>query len=204
MYVALANDPNRAAQSFAEAGWIRGSDGLLTNSQGRHLEIVLSGTRERWAAAAVDMWKRAGVDAGLHVTTAAESRDREYQQAYPAADFGGSSNGDRIFQRLDPNNVPTERNGFNGNNRGHYLNPRLSTLIDQYRSSIAEADRGNLMRQITELVGDELPLLNMSYIPIFGTVRREVRALQDLSGGNSGIGSYFGSYTRNAHLWERD
>jgi peptide/nickel transport system substrate-binding protein len=203
MYAAMANDPPRAAQAFANAGWVRGSDGFLANAQGRRLEANIRSTRENWGAAAVDMWRRAGVDATLHVTTNAEAQNREYQQSYSAVDFGGSGTGDRIFNRFNIPDIPSERTGYAGNNRGHYANPQLTALIDQYRSSLREAERGQIVRQIAELVGEDLPLLNLTYIPIFATVRKEVRALEDLSGGNTGIGAYFGSYTRTSHLWDR-
>src|SRR5581483_1515988 len=54
MFRDMANDPTKAAQSFADAGWTRGSDGILTNDQGQRLQIQLQGTRENWASAAVD------------------------------------------------------------------------------------------------------------------------------------------------------
>ena len=202
MYASMANDPTKAAEMFADAGWTRGPDGILVDAQGRPLEIGLQGTREAWASAAADMWKRAGVDMNLHIVTAAEARDREFQQAFPSADFGGSGAGDRIFQRIDPYGVPSKANGFAGQNRGHWSNPQMAPLVDRYRGALAEADQGSAMHDIAQLVGDDLPLLNLSYIPVFGTVRTEVHALDDMAGAQTGIGSPFGSYSRNAYLWE--
>ena len=41
------------------------------------------------------------------------------------------------------------------------------------------------------------------YNPVFATVRTGVHALDDFGGGYVG-GGYYGSYTRSAHLWDRE
>jgi ABC-type transport system substrate-binding protein len=98
--------------------------------------------------------------------------------------------------------MATASNNYGGNNRGHYNNPRVNDLIGRYRSSLREADRGPLMREIADLVGEDQPLIQTNFNPVFGTVRKGVQALSDLSGGYQS-GGQFGAFSRTAYLWDK-
>lgn len=202
VYATRANDLQRAMQLFAEVGWTRGPDGFLTNIAGRRLPLEVRSTREALATAAANMWRQSGVDSSVLIPPPARRQDAEYAQTYPGVDLAGSGEGDRIISRIDGTKIPTARTRYVGTNRGHYDDPRVTGLIDRYRSSLQEVERGHLMRQIADIVGEELPILLGFYNPVFATVARDVRALEDIRGGHVGAG-YFGAYTRTAHLWEK-
>jgi peptide/nickel transport system substrate-binding protein len=203
IYADRAGNPTRAIQLFGEAGWTRGSDGLLVNGEGRRLPLEVRANRELLGAALASGWRQVGVDTSMVVPSPAQSLDLEWAQAFPGIQSGAQAVGDQVLNVLYGPTQATARNNFGGNNRGHYDNPQMNDLIDRFRSSLRETDRGQLMRQIGELVGEDQPIIQTNFNPIFGTVRKGVRALDDFSGGYIS-GGQFGAYSRAAHLWDRD
>jgi ABC-type transport system substrate-binding protein len=200
-----ANDPPRALHSFAQFGWTRGVDGLLTNPAGSHLEVEVrtNSVSGPVATALVDMWKRIGVDSKLYIVPQALQQDREFAQAFPGTNLTAGGQGDRILPRFDGNASSTARNGFSGNNRAHYNNPRATELVSQFSLAIGEAEQGRILKEIADIAVEDLPLLPIYHYPVYATVGRGVRALDDLDGGHTGGGGYYGGYVRTAYLWER-
>lgn len=201
-YATLAGDPSRAVRAFAEAGWNRGADGFLVNVEGRRLPAEILSEREDVISAASSMWRQVGVESTIRVTPPARSQDREYVQAFPAVDLTGVGDGDKVLSRVHAAFAPTARNGYAGNNRGHYDNPRMNDLIDRYRSTLVEAERGRLIRQIADMIAEETPIMLTYFNPVFATVHGSVHALDDFGGGYVSAG-YFGAYTRTSYLWEK-
>jgi ABC-type transport system substrate-binding protein len=201
-YAQSANNPARAAQAFTEAGWARGADGLLANGEGRRLTVEIRSSRENVAAAMASMWKEVGVDASFEIPPPALASNREYAQAFSGVELTGAGDGDRILNRVYGPNSSNALNNFAGSNRGHYNNVELNQLIDRYRSSLREAERGQAIRETANLIGVDLPVMVVYYNPIFATVARGVQALDDFAGGHTGAPP-FGPLVRNAHLWER-
>lgn len=78
----------------------------------------------------------------------------------------------------------------------------MEPLLARYRRSLTQTEQGEAIRGIAGLVADELPVLPVyfaiSRIPVSG----KVLAMQDYAGGAQGADMY-GSYFRNAHLWDR-
>jgi peptide/nickel transport system substrate-binding protein len=203
LYADRAGNPTRAMQLFAEAGWTRGADRLLANAEGRRLGLEVRAHREVLGAALASGWRQAGVDTTMMVPSQAQSLDLEWAQAFPGIQSGAQAVGDQVLNVLYGPTQATARNNFGGNNRGHYDNPRMNDLIDRFRASLRETDRGTLMRQIAEQVADDQPIIQTNFNPIFGTVKKGVRALDDFSGGYIS-GGQFGAYSRTAYLWDRD
>jgi len=199
-----AGDSRRAAQEFAAAGLTPGPDGVLANAEGQRFPMEIFGgpPRQKLMTAAADMWKRAGVNSSILVQPPAREGDREYGQSYSGAEMTGSGDSDRTLNRFLPPS-PTVANGYAGANRGHYENAVFNDLTDRYRSATREADQGALLRQISEFLEQEAPVLILYYNPVFATVRTGVKALDDYAGGYVG-GGYYGSYTRTSHLWDKE
>lgn len=204
LYADRANDPNRAAREFSGAGWSRGPDGLLINSAGAHFSLEVRTTQQPVGTAAASMWKSAGVDVNLVVVPPALRQDLKYGQEHPGILMTGGGQGDGIFPQFDGAVMPTASNGYAGVNRGHYNNPALSDLIPRYRATLRADERGQITRQIADLVAEDLPVLPTYFFPVYATVSSQVHALDDLDGGYTGGGGYLGGYARTAHLWQKD
>ncbi len=197
-------DPNRSITTFEEAGWRRGADGFLTNQAGARLHIDNRTTmgNERKLSVIADMWRKVGVEPEEVVIPAARTRDREYRQAFPAAEVTARGNEDTVFTRLECAAAPTAHNAYSGNNRGHWCNAEYDRLIALYRATLREQERGPLARQAQDLVLDEIPLSLLNYEVSVVLARKGVTAFQDDFAGGADSGRAYGTYSRNAHEWD--
>ena len=86
-------------------------------------------------------------------------------------------------------------------NRGGFEDPRAQQLVDAYRRSISGAEQLRTIKALSDFVAGELPLLILYYTPRHLGVRTGLRALEDVAGGAE-ASLFYGTFTRNAHLWE--
>jgi peptide/nickel transport system substrate-binding protein len=197
-------DINRAVAAFEQAGWRRVGDGVLANAAGERLTVQVraTGDGENRASIIADMWKRVGVDPAVLIVPTARVRDREYRQAFPGGEITARGSQDAILTRLECAEQPTPQNRFSGNNRGHWCNQDYERLVAQYRTALREEQRGEVFRQIQELVVQELPIMLLNYQISVVFARRGVTAFQDDFAGGSEAGRIYGTYSRNAHEWD--
>jgi len=199
----FAYDPARATSLLRDLGWSRGADGSLVGSDGQRFSVRLWTTEggDREIAIIADYFRQVGVGvAEQHVIPGARVRDREYRSNYPVFETSAAGYGDSILNRVDSRQSAVPPN-YSGTNRGHYINPRMDPLIDQYRQSITVADREQAIRAISDLMAEELPLLLLYFNPTTPAVRKGIKALDDFKGGAEGAQLY-GTFTRNVHEWD--
>jgi len=132
------------------------------------------------------------------VMAAAQTRDNEFRASYPGWETT-ANNGDSNLNRLQ--GPPATRENLWTGNRGGYEDLRAQRLLDAYYSSIRETDLFQATRALTEFVAAELPIMPLLYTTNHVGVRKGVKAMDDVAGG-AGAGAAYGTYTRNAHLWE--
>ncbi len=126
-------------------------------------------------------------------------RDREVRAQFPGWEATGAGSGHAILDVIQaPPAGPGNR--WVGNRPG-YDDPRAQRLIDTLRSSVKERDQVEAMRAVGEFVAGELPLLMLFHLADYLAVRQGVKALDDLAGGQ-GANPLYGSYSRNAYLWD--
>jgi len=197
-------DLNRASAILDSAGWRRGADGVLGNATGErmHLEVRATADAEKRAPIIADMWKRVGVDPEIVIVPAPLVRDREYRQQFPGGEITARGSQDAILTRLECSEQPTQGNRFSGNNRGHWCNDDYERLVEGYRSNLREDGRGQSIKQIQDLVLEELPILLLNYQTSSVFARKGVTAFQDDFAGGSEAGRIYGTYSRNAHEWD--
>jgi peptide/nickel transport system substrate-binding protein len=197
-------DPQRAAAMLNADGWRPGPDGVLTHPTLGRLRIDNRTTQgnERKMSIVSDSWRKVGADVTELVMTGAAVRDREYRQAYPGVEVTARGNEDIVLTRVECAAIPTAANRYSGNNRGHWCNPELDRLASQYRAELREQARGPLIKQIQDILLDELPIGLLNYEVSVVLARKGVTAFADdfKGGGDSGRG--FGTYSRNAHEWD--
>ncbi|MBM2812120.1 MAG: hypothetical protein HW416_2879, partial [Chloroflexi bacterium] len=195
-------DLGRSAATFEEAGWRRGADDMLANARGERLRLDLRTPVDETAPIVADMWKKVGVESNIEVIPRTLIRDRQYRQAFRGAEITARGSEDVILTRLDCSASPTPQNRFSGNNRGHWCNAEFDRLAAAYRTGLREPDRGQAMRQIQEVVLDDLPIVLLNY-PVASVFARKATTAfaDDFSGGAEG-GRAYGSFTRNAHEWD--
>ncbi len=196
-------DPGRSRVILQEVGWTPGPDGIMrNNSDGRRFQNTLStvASGRLWEVAAYsDAWRRIGIDAQEQQVPAAQSRNLEYRAQFPSWEVTSAGQGDSMFSRLE-GPAASAANRWSGN-RGGYEDPAAQRLLSAYYASISEREQFRAMRDIADFIATDLPLLITYYNTDHIGVRAGVRALDDVSGGQHSSRPY-GTYTRNAHLWD--
>ena len=201
---AFTYDPARATTLLAQAGWTMGSDRLLTHaSDGRRFTTVVWSTQESEAVILADMWKQLGLDTSVYVVPRARQSDRQFWQSYPNVEVSSRGYGDDFLERFDCGYAPSPANSWAGDNRGHYCNRNgMEPLLAQYRRSLTLSEQGDAIRRISELAAQDLPVFQTYFMITRIAVAKGITAMQDFAGGMQGAGLY-GSFYRNAHLWDR-
>lgn len=193
-------DPTRAKAILTQVGWSPAGDGMLVGLGGAPLTVAIWTGLDREMAVVADYWKQIGVGSELSPIPQARSRDREFRQSYPGVELSAAGYGDAILIRMDSRDSPTPPN-FSGTNRGHYANPRMDQLIDQYRQSVNERDQAQAIKAISDFVVEELPVMLLYYNASGPAARKGIKAFDDVRGGVEATQLY-GTYSRNAHEWD--
>ena len=198
------NDPQQALRLLADQGWTRTGDGPLTSvADGRAFKVETWTTADNENEAAIlrDMWKQIGVEAPITIIPQAQVDNRELRQAYTGVEISARGYGDNILTRAEcsTGSAPPR---YSGSNRGHYCNPQMDDLLERYRSSITRADQSRWIGEIARFHAQELPMMQLYFNLSNPTVIRGLNALAEDFQGGIQPGGYYGSYFRNAHLWE--
>jgi peptide/nickel transport system substrate-binding protein len=159
-------DPNRAQQLLNQAGWTRGSDGILVHQpSGERMELELwSNSRqgERPAVVLAEDWKAAGASVQINPIPVARADDREYLSKYPAA----------LLARLPIRSVPgkadsrlisSAENRWTGSNRSGYTNQRADAILDQLASTIDRRVQIQLQREQVNILMSELAFYPLAW-----------------------------------------
>ena len=147
----------------------------------------------------VDYWRKIGVEAEQIPIPDALIRSAEARATYPAWENSSTGPGDQILDRLQ-GPAATPENRWAGN-RGGYEDPEAQRLIAGYAQSLSLQDQLASMKAVSDFIAETLPFLPIYAPPVEVGVRKGVKALDDHRGGENATRPY-GTYSRNAHLWE--
>jgi peptide/nickel transport system substrate-binding protein len=194
-------DPNRASALLQEAGWRRGADGVLVNAAGAPFTVLVRGNAQT-ATVLVDMWKKLGVDGREYVISAQLTRDRALRSQFPGVEITARGSRDSILTRLECTEIPSAQNAYGGNNRGKWCNQQYEDLVARYRGSLRLEERGQALKEIQDLIAEELPYMVLSVGISSPFARKGVTAFKDDFAGGSDAGRIYGTFSRNAHEWD--
>jgi peptide/nickel transport system substrate-binding protein len=166
-----AHDPARAAALLEEAGWRPGAGGIRRNEAGQPLRLVLMSTagnrtRELVQQIIQSQWRALGVEMVI--------------ENEPPRVFFGETLNRRRFSALalfawisSPENVPrttlhseaipTEANGWAGQNYTGYRSARMDELIDAITIELDRDRRRKLWAELQELYAQDLPALPLFF-----------------------------------------
>jgi peptide/nickel transport system substrate-binding protein len=164
-------DPTRAGALLDEAGWSLAPDGMRRNAAGEPLRIELmttagNRTRELIQQVAQGQWRELGIDTVI--------------RNEPARVFFGETTSKRRFTGLalfawisSPENVPrstlhaqeipTEANGWSGQNFPGYRNPRMDELLDEIEVELDRDKRQALWHELQRIYAEDLPALPLFF-----------------------------------------
>lgn len=161
------HDPAAAAALFAEAGWGQMQNGVRVDSAGRPLRVELmttagDRTRELVQQVLQSQWKAAGVEVRIRNQPArvffGETVSR---RRFPAmAMFAWFSAPESVPRTtLHSSEIPTEANGWAGQNYTGFRNAEMDATIEAIETELDEGKRRILWARLQAIYAEELPAL---------------------------------------------
>jgi peptide/nickel transport system substrate-binding protein len=163
-------DPARAQQLLEAAGWHAQPDGSRQNADGKALSFELAttaGNRSRELVEQVlqSQWKKLGVDIRIHNEPArvlfGETLPHRHFDLAMYAWMSAPENSPRSIFRS--NEVPTEANGYAGENLSDYKNPEMDRIIDALEIELDPDKRKVLWAEAQRLYATDLPSLPLYF-----------------------------------------
>lgn len=153
-----------------EAGWKMGADGVRTKD-GKRLSFQFMTTagnksRETVQTFLQNQWKSVGID----VTIKNEPARVFFGETTKKHKFGGmamyawiSSPESVPRSTLHSSNIPTEKNGWSGQNNMSWSNKKVDALIDQLEQEFDPKKRADLAHQIAAEYTADVPVIPLYY-----------------------------------------
>lgn len=162
-------DPEKAAALFAEAGWTKGPDGILTNDKGEKFSVsirTLAGdkTKEATQAIVADYWKQAGIQVELDNQPSSIIYDDAhlFHFGWPSVflfNYGGNPN--LLADEYRCEDIPTEANGWVGGNISGFCDEDYDKeyAVKVIGEQLDVKDREEIAGRLAKVWSRDLPFL---------------------------------------------
>ena len=165
------HDPARAAGLLESAGWLPGPDGVRRNAAGDPLQIdILSTagdkTRELVEQVLQSQWREVGIDVRIRneaprIFFGETTRKRKFTGL---ALFGWASWPEPTPRTvLHSTQIPTEENGYSGQNYTGFVNPEVDDLIESIENTLDSDARRPLWARLQRIYAEQLPVLPLYF-----------------------------------------
>ncbi len=163
-------DLNKAKDLLDEAGWVDTDGDGIREKDGMELSFELATSagvkiRERIAQIAQQYWKQIGVDLKIKLSESTTLfGDILENMKFDLIMFGWVTGSDPDeFTLYHSSQVPTEENGYVGQNYAKYSNPRIDELLDRGQRVADREERIKIYHEVQRIVYDELPMIYVYY-----------------------------------------
>ncbi len=164
-------EPDRARSLLTAAGWRLGSDGIF-EKDGRELEIPIVITAgDELRRTTVRLMADQAARAGIRLTSRSETPDRLFGALLVQGDFTaamyaiGSGLEPTVTALLASDQIPSEGNGFTGQNVYRWSDPGADRLMRLSDRTVDDAARARALAQVQEIVADQVPLIPLYQQP---------------------------------------
>lgn len=196
----LNYNPEKASQLLEEAGWKMGSEGIRERN-GQKLSFQIMTTTQNKTRELVEVylqseWKKVGIEISIKNEPARVYFGETIRKAkYPAmAMYAWSSSPDNPPKStLHSEEIPTEKNGYSGQNSGGYKNKVVDTALDKIMRELDVEKRKEYMTKVIQAYVSDVPV-----IPLY--LRSEVAVIPANMTGFEITGHQFLS-SKDANLW---
>jgi peptide/nickel transport system substrate-binding protein len=164
------HDPAGAGALLEAAGWATGADGVRRNAQGQRLSFELmttAGNRSRELVEQVlqSQWRQIGVDIRIKNEPARVLfGDTLPHRRFELAMYAWISSPENVPRSiLHSSEIPSEANGFVGQNATGFAKPEMDRLIDALEIELDPDARKALWAEAQRLYATELPSLPLYF-----------------------------------------
>jgi peptide/nickel transport system substrate-binding protein len=164
------HDPKRAAALLDEAGWTLRSGGLRGNAAGQTLTLELrttagNRTRELVQQVLQSQWRKIGVDVRLRNEPARVLFGQTLpHRQFELAMYAWSSAPESVPRStMHSDEIPSEANGFAGQNTPGFRNEEADRLIDALEIELDPEKRRAMWAALQRLYATELPSLPLYF-----------------------------------------
>ena len=164
-------DPAKAASLLDEAGWTLGSGGLRHNTAGETLRLELmttagNRTRELIQQVIQGQWRKLGIETAIRnepprVFFGETTTKRRFTGLALFAWISSPENVPRTT--LHSQEIPSEANGWSGQNFTGFKNARMDALLDAIEVELDRDKRAVLWAELQRLYATELPALPLFF-----------------------------------------
>jgi peptide/nickel transport system substrate-binding protein len=164
-------DPARASALLDEAGWRAGAGGVRRNAAGEPLRLELmttAGSRSRELVQQVlqSQWRQLGIETVIRnepprVFFGETTTKRRFKGLALFAWISSPENPPR--STLHSQEIPSEANGWSGQNFTGFENARMDELLDAIEGELDREKRKPLWHELQRLYAEELPALPLFF-----------------------------------------
>lgn len=179
-----AHDAVAAARELEGAGWSRGADGIYARD-GRRLVLPLvfpsEGELRLSTARLIAAQAR---DAGIEVRPRPTPSDRIFGPLIGEGDFTllmaafGGGVDPSVTGLLAGDQIPTEANGYAGQNVYRYSDARLDALLARSDTQVHDGRRAATLGRIQEIIARDVPLIPLYQQPNTVAARDSIRGIR--------------------------
>ena len=171
------HDAAKSAQLLDQAGWLVGPDKFRYKS-GQRLKLTLMTTAGNKTRELIEVWlqgewKKAGIDLEIKNEPARVYFGETLKKGlFPhMAMFAWVSSPDNPPKStLQSSEIPTEKNGFSGQNAGAYQNAEVDKLLTDIQTEFNLEKRKVIMKKVLQFYTAELPTLPLYYRAVLSIV----------------------------------
>jgi peptide/nickel transport system substrate-binding protein len=160
-------DLRRSEQLMAEAGFIRGPDGIFGGAAaGRFRAELKTTSAPNWEAEMTIMaaeWRKAGFEIQDAVLPQAQAQDAELRMTFPAMFTSTTSLGERAMLLYSVAEIPRADNRWRGGNRGAWVNPEYDRLLDAFATTLDPTERASQVAQMARIFTDDVPVISLLF-----------------------------------------
>ena len=164
-------DPAKAASLLDEAGWVPGAGGLRRNAAGEPLQLELmttagNRTRELIQQVIQGQWRKLGIETVIRnepprVFFGETTSKRRFTGLALFAWISSPENVPRTT--LHSQEIPSQENGWSGQNFTGFKSPQMDALLDAIEVELDRDKRALLWAELQRLYATELPALPLFF-----------------------------------------
>jgi peptide/nickel transport system substrate-binding protein len=197
-------DTARAGRMLADAGWTRGSEGLLQNASGQRfrMEVTIQANSQvnvQYGLSVADQWKQGGLETENRQLPPSSTNPNEMKARSTGVWLQAQELTSTILNMFETSQMATPQNNWVGNNLTAYSNPEFERRWADYLGALDLQQRQSVHADLLRWMSDEVV-----YVPLFYAVGSSITAHRRGVRGPAAITPAQQVGTWNIHEWEMD